>query len=159
MKNIFIITALLFCITNNLFGQISQTQANQIISNYISSLNLSPDYLLYSFGSKNANTILNTIASGKTVSTPGNNSYFYFIDENPFANWGHNCIYLFVNSTNGSVSYTDFAYPPKNLDLATQLKFIGSLPTGKKFDFSDNMQSNLVGGTPNHCYAVIISGI
>lgn len=59
------------------------------------------------------------------VFSPSYASYFFFIDEMPFANWDHPCKYCFVNAKTGEIEIIDSDTPPnfENLEI---LNFVES---------------------------------
>ncbi len=137
---------------------ITQVQANNIVKAHIAVLQLPSNYLLYSYGIKSASSTINSIAFNMQIITPNSDSFMYFVDENSFANWGHNCKYIFVNVLTGEVVSVNYNYPPRDLDLATKLKFLENIPIGNKFNFNTNIVNRTTAIPSNECYAVIISG-
>lgn len=138
-------------------AQVTQNEADVIIQDYIKNENIE-GYWLYSNTvsvSKKSEVITLT---GKIVS-PNADSWIYFIDEQPFANWSHQCRYLFISTDNGEVVEKQATYPPVNLEKWRMITEFPKLPKGEKFDFPKRKPISLKsGGTPNNCYAVIISG-
>jgi len=43
-------------------------------------------------------------------------AWFFFIDEQPDANWGHRCKYVFVNIETGKYSVIESTNPPDSMD-------------------------------------------
>lgn len=156
-KVILLLTATLFMSMTG-WGQVSQSEANEITNRYIPSFNLPSNYLLYSLGLKKPNTVINTISIQEFVTTPSYDSYVYFVDDNPFANGNKDYKYIFVNASSGAISYTTLQYSPKDLHLATVLHDLELPPQGQLFDFSNVTPTNSNGRSPNNNYAVIISG-
>lgn len=56
-----------------------------------------------------------TITSKHTLSLPYSNNWVFFIDDMVFADWGHPCRYVFVNSLNGDYQILNEQYYPSNL--------------------------------------------
>jgi len=82
----------------------------------------------------------------------------FFIDDYPFANWGHSCKYVFVNAQTGNIVVFNKTSPPdvSLMDVIIEQRMGGNLiypqnfvekSTSDNFCFSDNNK-----------YAVIISG-
>lgn len=89
------------------FGQINKKQADNIISKYIKD-ELSADNQLYYY----SDTISNEVRVLTWWDTMiRQNSYVYFIDEVPMANWCHPCRYVFISKDNGNIE-TVFAETP-----------------------------------------------
>lgn len=47
------------------------------------------------------------------IISPDYQSWFFFVDEQPLANWGHRCKYVFVNRQNASYVVRDMYMPPR----------------------------------------------
>lgn len=102
-----------------------------------------------------------------SIISPLNPSWFFFIDKNPLANWGHSCLYVFVNADNGSIRKYDCNFPP-NINLK---KFYSSFHSQESLkqknynlsiakDVSPEIISKNKCRLPSsiHHYAVIING-
>lgn len=60
-------------------------------------------------------------ADGEIISHTSENSYIYFIDDNPVANWAHNCRYCVVDAATGSYSVENHTWYPTDFDSFTCL--------------------------------------
>ncbi|MBR1462351.1 MAG: hypothetical protein IJ604_03095 [Prevotella sp.] len=58
-----------------------------------------------------------------SVATPSFESWFFFVDDMPYANWEHSCRYIYVNAKTGSYEVQYMNRPPKdNMDVLVQYK-------------------------------------
>lgn len=109
MKRFFIFLVTV-CLSLNTFAQITKEQAadlvlNTIVGNKMDSVNVfvephiqSSDYYV--------------ISSIDSIDIPYDNYWFFFIDGDPEYYWGHDCIYVFVNTENGMYSLYEKQMPP-----------------------------------------------
>jgi hypothetical protein len=51
------------------------------------------------------------------VVSPEGESWFFFIDDHPAANWGHPCRYVFVDAQSGAYSEVEMLTPPPLAEL------------------------------------------
>jgi len=92
-----------------------------------------------------------------SIESPYSNYWLAFIDEIPFALWGHSCSYIFINQTNGAYSITNYFMLP--VGYATKLDALNtplllSVPT---LNYSIPYSGVRDAENP-HYYAVIFSG-
>lgn len=90
-------------------------------------------------------------------------SWFFFIDDVPNANWEHPCRYVFINIDNGKYEIYDRVRPP----LMDGMKIFNNNKLNTCSDLSDTVQiqqsdhNNIVSTVPyqnDHNYAIIING-
>jgi len=140
------------------FGQISQNEANVIVNNYIKNEKISDDYWLYAYNKSMTKSLEIKLVSNE-IKSPDFETWTYFLDEIPFANWSHDCRYIFINKENGKLTVRKEKLPPSDMNEWSIITELPKIPKGKKFDFNTTMKSTLKSGlTPSNCYAVIISG-
>ena len=106
-----------------------------------------------------------TILQGKDTIHIGNSftvipdfdCWFFFVDEKPFANWSHDCKYIFINKENGSFVIKNGNLPP---NMITELDLFNSVLPRKATDPKSlfNFPSSKSVSSSNNEYAVIISG-
>ena len=119
--------------------------------------------------SENVNVFVSKsiVFSGSPIKTiyrdeksPQFDSWFFFIDDRPFASWTHPCRYVFVNIKDGSYTVFDKQSPPI-LNQMTPLVEKKIKVRGDLFDFSKLKSPDLFrANAPSapYDYAVIISG-
>ena len=105
-----------------------------------------------------------TLMAGEQMATLGaapvkakTDSWMFFIDLDPYANWGHECIYAFVDVNSFQVDTLHRLMPPLGIDRMEQIKQVLPRSTsdqGALFDIPAPQNPS----TPNNGYAVIISG-
>ncbi|MCL2167828.1 MAG: C13 family peptidase, partial [Lentimicrobiaceae bacterium] len=87
--------------------------------------------------------------------TPNYESWFFLIDDMPFANWGHDCLYVFVNAENGNIFIHNDIFPPlMEMDVLYKVPVNASQTTSRFM--IQNSQTDFCISQNN--YAVIISG-
>lgn len=157
MKNI-LSTLIFIGLSLSSFAQISHDDANSIVNKYIESEKLTAGYWLYTFNSSMTKSLEIKLISSKIIS-PDYEAWTYFLDEEPFTNWSHDCRYIFVNKENGKLTVQKEKFPPSDMNKWSIITELPKIPKGKKFDFNTTIKSTLKSGlTPSNCYAVIISG-
>jgi len=52
-----------------------------------------------------------------------NDSWFFFIDDNPDADWEHDCRYVFIRCSDGQHEVIDERRPPDNFDRLVEVDF------------------------------------
>lgn len=157
MQKYFIIKLLLLFVMGNAVGQMTLKEAQKITDEYIFNLKLS-DYLLYCnpdiFTSKTE-----IITFDKSIYSSSFDSWVFFLDKNPLANWTHPCLFLFINVNTGRIEEIEWKLPPNNLDEWQILTEIKEQSEVKLFNFKKISTTVLKTSlTPDNCYAVIISG-
>lgn len=89
---------------------ITQGQALNILKNQLD-IDTNKDIEISVFEEKlPANTEIQLL--GTSLNTPKYESWTFFIDDNPLANWGHPCRYAFVNIANGNIKIIKQNMPP-----------------------------------------------
>ncbi|MBO7226040.1 MAG: caspase family protein [Bacteroidales bacterium] len=88
---------------------------------------------------------------------PNFDCWFFFVDEKPFANWSHDCKYVFINKENGNFVIENGNFPP---NMITELDLFNSVLPRKATDPKSlfNFPSSKSVSSSNNEYAVIISG-
>lgn len=90
------------------FGQINKKQSDDIILEYIEN-NLLSDCQLHYYSDTISNEVRVVTCRDTLIRQ---NSYAYFIDEMPMANWYHPCRYVFVNKDSGVIEVFFSEIPP-----------------------------------------------
>ena len=136
-------------------AQISKESAYQILKTIILNNDWEDKEI---FASKEVQQGEDTINIGNSfIVIPNFDCWFFFVDEKPFANWSHDCKYVFINKENGNFVIENGNFPP---NMITELDLLNSvLPrkvTDPKLLFNFPKSKNV--SSPNNEYAVIISG-
>ncbi len=89
-------------------------------------------------------------------SSPATECWFFFIDDNPYANWGHNCRLVFVENGTSNIHISNSLFPP---DLSKMIRINSILPK-RITEIRDLYKITASRDTNNHTndYAIIISG-
>lgn len=96
--------------------------------------------------------------------SPPFDSWFFFIDDMPLANWSHPCRYVYVDVCNGTYSIKDMKFPPLfddmcPIDMSGLKMDMGGLCDTYYMSGIGSRSSNSASlSLTNHEYAVIISG-
>ncbi|MBP5643417.1 MAG: T9SS type A sorting domain-containing protein [Bacteroidales bacterium] len=109
---IFTISLLFFAWICN--AQITKSAADTLVLNALGN-----DLTIRVYGmseSINRNVSIYT-ADGVELTNPYDNSYVYFIDDMPSANWAHRCRYCFVNVADGNIVVVNQEFYPDNSEL------------------------------------------
>ena len=152
-KRLFLlIISLLLC--NMLFAQISKNEAFNIVKNNV----LNNDYQSKNiFASQTLIPQLFTLNSlNNEVVSPDYYSWFFFIEDIPFSNWGRGRV-VFINSTDGSVLTHSDLFPPSNVEMDIFfLVPVDTLSPTPRFIIDNSQEESFC--FSNNNYAVIISG-
>lgn len=153
----YLLLCILFPVFYNSFGQISISEATELISGYIKGAE-GKDYRLYQYPEK-LPPETKILTFDKSITSISFDSWAFFIDKYPLAGWSHPCTYLFVNSATGKITEKNWILPPNRLDKWLLLNKMKEQQEVKLFDFTRDGSVSLRSGlTPSNCYAVIISG-
>lgn len=103
-----------------------------------------------------ANSIINS--NGDMEESPNYDSWFFFIDDNPLANWSHSCRYIYVSNEDLTYHVSYRQAPPLIDDMSILIKYAPVVKSNAKFRIPSrsNTRGNIPGSSKN--YAVIISG-
>ena len=108
---------------------------------------------------KQPNTSIRSLV--EPVMSPPYESWFFFVDDMPLANWEHPCRYIFVNVKTGDYELLSKRRPPLE-EMEELISFCPSEKQQKALSLKSAQQSSLLTnplGLPSmHNYAVIISG-
>ena len=158
MKRILSIFALLCILQSSLFAQISKKDADALIQTYLNDNELNDDTWLYS-KSTAISSLSIPLVLGEYITTPTNNCYVYFLDENPYAGWVHACRFLFVQKSNGNITSTPCNVPPTDLmEWERHFTFNETVLPNDLFSFNHGSRQNQNNVEAENCYAVIIDG-
>ncbi len=164
MKRIYLIItyALLLSIgaINSTNQSITKLEAYNIVINGIDSTSLDSTEIFVSKRILPANT---TIEIGtESIESPDYDSWMFFVNQQPLANWGHLCNYMFIGSNNGEVNIIEKNFYPTKPSLMDMDKIKPSIVTFDESIFvkpTTNKQTFQTKTTyDSNKYAVIISG-
>lgn len=111
--------------------EISQVMAWSIVKKLIMKDQLDNIYIYVSKNTIQTNTMVE-ICCGYEDKSPDYESWLFFIDDMPFANWAHPCRYIYVNIVGGEYEVHEHKMPPKSLgEVFTPLSQIPFVSTGK----------------------------
>lgn len=92
-------------------AQLSRTDADSIVLNTIVNDTTKIVYVYNNSLGQGGNIMT---AEGVELANPYDNSYVYFIDDNPAANWAHSCQYIFINREDGLFTIVNEEMYPHN---------------------------------------------
>lgn len=153
---------ILLCLVSIFLADISHCQinlqrANEIIAQHIED-NISDNHLLY-FYDDTLSLQISIITWWDTLIAE--NSYVYFIDEIPNANWTHPCQYIFIDKSDGEIEIIQASTPPLNPEFSLKTPITPLEEDQERERVSNRILSkNFVAnvGSANERYAVILSG-
>ena len=143
--------------TTTVYAQINKQQSESIVVEQIYENQLD-EFDIYTMtqtrtSSDNIHTYDNDI-----MSIPYSTCYVFFVDKKPFANWNHDCQYLFMDATNGNYTIVESQKHPADWETNYTAVSLISRPTGFNITSETNNDSAQPLPTNPHLYAVIISG-
>ena len=158
MKKFLFLYLLAMCLfTTTVFAQINKQQSESIVVEQIYENQLG-EFDIYAMtqtrtSSDNIHTYDNDI-----IAIPYSTCYVFFVDKKPFANWNHDCQYLFMDATNGNYTIVESQKHPADWETDYTAVSLISRPTGFNITPETNNDSAQPLPTNPHLYAVIISG-
>ena len=133
-------------------SQVSQDSALAILRNNIVNYDDCDVYTVNStIGIDDTIQLLN---SGIII-PPQSNSWMFFVDEMPLANWSHPCKYVFINANSGIFDIINSYSPPINKSLDAIKTFSRVSCTNQNIF---KIEKQRLQNTLEHNYAVIING-
>jgi len=142
---------------------ISETDAFQIVFKNVLNGNIEGRWVYVGVKIMKANTGIK--AFNEVYKSPSFDGWFFFIDDHPWANWGHPCRYVFVNITTGEYQIISASMPPDNIH---QMKRLTKIESKKKINQLNlrsltmkmkSAEKNVSScSSPENLYAIIISG-
>lgn len=155
MKRNFILTVLVIFTTLFANAQISKSDADRLILNMLGN---DSTIIVYGMsGSLNRNNSIIT-ADGNELLNPYENSYVYFIDDIPAANWAHPCRYCFLNIVNGEIHFEHQSFYPLDHESFICINETDNYDDNRSwpYDYSYTIPQK---ATPKgNLYAVLIGG-
>ena len=130
MKKILFLYLLAMCLfTTTVFAQINKQQSESIVVEQIYENQLG-EFDIYAMtqtrtSSDNIHTYDNDI-----IAIPYSTCYVFFVDKKPFANWNHDCQYLFMDATNGNYTIVESQKHPADWETDYTAVSLISRPTG-----------------------------
>lgn len=158
-KNILIIICVLFCVCNYVHSadQITKCEAWQIVKSQVLKGDTSNINVYASNSTYKANSSIRAIL--RTEKTPDFTSWFFFIDDDPYANWEHPCRYIFVNAEDGTFIVRNNTRPPLFDDMSNIVwTIIGNGDITNTYKSYNRTISSLPANSATNDYAVIING-
>lgn len=160
MNKIFATMMLLLLNLNIYAADLTKNEATHLVLSHLSIDSTSCE--MYVFDEiKKAGSTIKLLTSQLTI--PSYDSWVYFVDDKPFANWGHSCRYVFVNTKTGQLEVQSKNMPPLSENLTpiisqkksslgiANISNINKLITKAKTETTSDFQGK-------HNYAVILSG-
>lgn len=149
-----IITLLLLSISVIANAQITKSEADSLVLNM---LNNDTTIAVYTIDESIGSNVSIYTAVGDELTSPYDNSYVYFIDDIPMANWAHPCRYCFVNQINGALTIIDENIHPCNYELFKRIGVQARVARGWNWPWTNYTIPPKA--TPNNkLYAVLIAG-
>jgi hypothetical protein len=111
MKRIFTICICLLCLIVEGFAAVLQSTAHQKAYQHIKNAGLKSEYVFLC--KKTKTKTVNILGGSKKLLSE--DCWCFFLDENPKANWGHQCKYIYVSVANGNIKSSIAQMPPENL--------------------------------------------
>lgn len=114
MKKIYLIITYVLLLSigaiNSTNQSITKLEAYNIVISGIDSISLNSTEIFVSKQILPANT---TIEIGtESIESPDYDSWMFFINQQPLANWGHSCNYMFIGSNNGEADIIEKNFIP-----------------------------------------------
>lgn len=162
MKKLYLIITCAFLLsmgaTNSMNQSITKLEAYNIVLNGIDSTSLDSTEIFVSKQILPANTVIKI--GTESIESPNYNSWMFFINQQPLANWGHPCNYMFIGTNNGEVNIIEKHFYPTNPSLMDMDKIKSSSASfDKSILVKPTRQTSQTRTTyDNNKYAVIISG-
>lgn len=163
MRNIYLkwfitpaITAIIICIANSIFANITKEQAIiKILTITHANSAIVDIYVANEEYKKNSYVKL---IDRKRIKCPYSGNWVFFIDENPFSGWYHDCRIIFVSSENGELTtYSEKVFPS---GLKTDFKLISAAPRPTPPDLPGNVSNTpSTGIMSNYNYAMIVCAL
>ncbi|MCF8242986.1 MAG: T9SS type A sorting domain-containing protein [Melioribacteraceae bacterium] len=95
----------------------------------------------------------------KRIPVPYNTNWVFFVDEIPFANWEHECSYIFVDEQTGNYQIVDETMRPMDLNVYEIISYVDIPYAYINGSISENLNAVIDTAEPNNnLYAVIIQG-
>jgi hypothetical protein len=112
---------LLFVLINSLlFAQISRQQAiDHVLDNIVASDTVNVDVFSY-YGQLTGQDSIE-LSGSESIACPFTDSWVFFIDDSPSANWCHPCRYLFINAITGEDSIFTKRIHPVNWESGYEI--------------------------------------
>lgn len=165
MRNI-VLCIIVFCGYTQVIAQVSsrlsQKEATNIVINKIINGETKDKEIFVS------DTIISSKGKIRDIffieKSPPFDSWFFFIDDNPLANWEHPCRYVFVNVKDGSFEIYNETRPPKRDGMSCIINYKAKVTDKRKqlFNFTRKDSLTKAAGksafSQSRNYAVIISG-
>lgn len=151
---VFIITGVIYLITIPAYAQFTSQQAINLVLNQILSAELDQvDVYMIETVESDQDTIF--LGNNDTIMLPYSSNWVFFVDDNPFANWAHNCRFIFVDEANGNYQIMNNDFFPE--DWTISYSCISEMQRPTTEDLPININANIIGLDPNpNLYAVII---
>jgi len=158
MKNYlkFLFVVLFLSATTTVTAQFTSQQAIDLVLNQLLSGELDQvDVFMIDVPKSGQNNI--TLPNGDIVPMAYSSNWVFFVDDIPYANWAHDCRYIFVDEASGNYQIVNEDFLP--VDLETAYTCISEMPRPEAVDMPVNPNATINGLNPSsNLYAVIING-
>lgn len=153
MKNKILVTTVLLFTTIFVNAQISKSNAdNLVLHNIVNDSTI----MVYCMNESLGLSAKISLADGEEIINPYEESYVYFIDDIPAANWEHPCRYCFINRENGLYTIVNKTIYPYNNETFTR---IGNRLISNRVQWPYTSYTIPPKAAPNSkLYAVLIAG-
>ena len=133
-------------------AQMSKIEADNLVIDIVNDTTKN----IFTYNKSIGNGVSVLTANGEELINPYNESYVYFIDDIPAANWEHPCRYCFVNKENGVYNMITQTIYPDNCESLTR---IGNSSTAYRWHWPYLNYTIPPKAEPNsNLYAVLIAG-
>ena len=146
---------------SNSYGQVTQSDANKFVLTDVLNIKqgtkIECDVFRMIGSLKSDETI--KLADNNKLKNPYDESFVYFVDDNPLANWFHNCRYVFVDKKTGKHIVLDRMTFPEKLNVIFDDFIKMKRPSSKIDVFQGKSTKTIEAVTPNNkLYAVLFCG-
>ena len=158
MKHVVILFLFLFSVLEqDTIAQVSRDSAFALLKRNVM-LDKWIDKEIYS--AKKIITPLTYVQANHATLSPNYKSWFFFIDEMPYANWAHPCKYVFIDTFKVTITTMERKMPPldmENMDLLHGVRPLNKTNPDSLFRIPNRTNPRNISTTENE-YAIIISG-
>ena len=152
---VFIITVVIYLITIPVYAQFTSQQAINLVLNQLLSSELDQvDVYMIDIAQSSQDTVF--LGNNETILLPYSSNWVFFVDDDPFANWAHNCRFIFVDEATGNYQIINNDFFPE--DWTTAYISVSAVQHLTPDALPVNNNANINGLAPNpNLYAVIIN--
>jgi hypothetical protein len=149
----FLFVAILCLFTTSVFAQFSKSDATNLVLNTILVNDIGGVDVYVSKSSGNGNI---TLIDGEIITSTYTNNWIFFVNDDPWASWYHDCRYIFVNSTNGNYTIINKTIYPQG--LSSEYDLISEAVGNQQVDLGAATGTIISSIPPNdHYFAVLVA--